>query len=96
MKKIKTNEVAIKMSDAEFKHLEMMAKNRYGDNTHENREKVIGDGVDWLTKQWSEGNYSLYDWFWSTLAFYGLFHKIKSIGWNKLLIKQYLSLEGKK
>jgi hypothetical protein len=94
--KEKTVSVSIKMSDPEYKHLGMLAKNRYGDNTHENREKVIKDGIDWLEKQWSEGNYSTYDRFWSIIAVYAPFQAIKSMGWNKLLIKQYLSLEGKK
>lgn len=96
MKKIKTVIIAIKTSDAEYKLLGMLAKNRYGDNTHENREKVIKDGIDWLEKQWSEGYYSNYDRFWSIIAVYTPFQSIRSIGWNKLLIKQYLSLEGKR
>jgi hypothetical protein len=68
-----------------------LVKRRYGDDSDENRNKVVEDAIRWQLDQWnSRDNYGLYDWFWTTIAFHCPFSKLKAIGWTKLFLVRYL------
>jgi hypothetical protein len=83
-------EIRVDISQEYLDRWEALAGRRYGDSTQESLDRVAADACEWLLDRWDKGYYTLYDWFWSKVAFCP-FKRLQAIGLAKLVFERYLS-----